>query len=76
MVIFIIHLDLWFILEFCIANCSFFSKLVFLQMELDPYDTSFDYGIDDQNFYDNPPIKKENIKKVTFDAKICSMVSN
>lgn len=45
-------------------------------MELDPYDTSFDYGIDDQNFYDNPPIKKENIKKVTFDAKICSMVSN
>lgn len=45
-------------------------------MELDPYDTSFDYGIDDQNFYDNPPIKKENIKKVTFNAKICSMVSN
>lgn len=45
-------------------------------MELDPYDTSFDYGIDDQNFYDNPPIKKENIKKVTFNVKVCSMVSN
>ncbi|XP_066262603.1 protein C-ets-1 isoform X1 [Euwallacea similis] len=39
-------------------------------MELDSYDTQFDYGIDDQNFYDNPPIKKENLRKVTFNPQI------
>ncbi|KAH1014694.1 hypothetical protein HUJ05_012536 [Dendroctonus ponderosae] len=39
-------------------------------MELD--DTTFDYGVDDQNFYDSPPFKKGALRRVTFNPKIYS----
>lgn len=39
-------------------------------MELESSDNSFDYGLEDEDFYESPPLKKSNQRRVTFNNQI------
>ncbi|XP_057657003.1 protein c-ets-1-A-like isoform X1 [Diorhabda carinulata] len=41
-------------------------------MELDSFENSFDYGLEDEGFYESPPLKKSNQRKVTFNKQVFS----
>ncbi|KAG5882200.1 hypothetical protein JTB14_021851 [Gonioctena quinquepunctata] len=40
-------------------------------MELESFDNSFDYGIEDEDFYESPPLKKSH-RRVTFNKQVFS----
>ncbi|XP_050505363.1 uncharacterized protein LOC126883743 [Diabrotica virgifera virgifera] len=41
-------------------------------MELESFENSFDYGLEDEDFYESPPLKKSNQRKVTFNPQVFS----
>nr|CAI5856675.1 unnamed protein product [Callosobruchus analis] len=41
-------------------------------MELESYDNSFDFSIEEEDFYESPPLKKHTQKRVTFSKHIYS----
>nr|CAH7725888.1 unnamed protein product [Callosobruchus chinensis] len=41
-------------------------------MELESYDNSFDFSIEEEDFYESPPLKKHTQKRVTFSKHIFS----
>ncbi|VEN38263.1 unnamed protein product, partial [Callosobruchus maculatus] len=41
-------------------------------MELESYDNSFDFNIEEEDFYESPPLKKHTQKRVTFSKHIYS----
>lgn len=43
-------------------------------MELESLDNSFDYGLEDEDFYESPPLKKPNQRRVTFNSQIYAKV--
>lgn len=44
-------------------------------MELECCDNAFDYGFEDEGFYETPPLKKSSEKRVTFNKQVFSKVS-